>query len=68
MWVLEEEKSQGPEADSFVSLKLSESPVTLVFMNPSPKARVPLGEPIQTEFLHIWKRGPDSGITGHSEV
>lgn len=33
----------------------------LVSINQSPKARMPLEERIQTEFLHIWKWGPGSG-------
>lgn len=36
----------------------------LVSMNQSPKARMPLEERIQTEFLHIWKWGPGSGSQG----
>lgn len=53
LWDLEEEKKQGLEAGWLVCLKASKSPVTLVFMNQSPKARVPLEELIQTPFLNI---------------
>lgn len=50
----------------FACLKLNKSPVALVFMNQSPKARVPLEELIITEFLNIWWWGPGPGTTGHS--
>lgn len=50
----------------FACLKLNKSLVTLVFMNQSPKARVPLEKLIITEFLNIWWWGPGPGTTGHS--
>lgn len=61
---LEEEKNQGPDTGFVICLKINKSLMMLVSMNQSPKARMPLEERIQTEFLHIWKWGPGSGSQG----